>query len=1017
MRLAWVLALFAMGTALAADEFASFPAVYETLEIEHRIAASGSIDETRRACVRIQSETGAQWAGQILVPLRQEDAEVQVVSARVEENAGGKRELDAAQLRELARDGSGLRAYAVPGLHIGDRVFSEVRVRYPTAGQAKWWANLAPVFDLPVIAGQWTVELPEASGIDFDLLQQAGHRETQAGVHVWQLANSAAQMNPAPWFGLSTFDTWTEVADWLRSRQPAADAAWLREQARHLLAEDPKADVVETLYMRVAQGVHLLDEPLDSSGFRAASPRQTLTANEGNAFSKHALLAALLATANVPCDLAFVAVSPFDVEFPSPGQLERVISAIPTDAGWTWLDASWGVARPGALPPELRGRSALLVSGRGSRIVRIPPAPAGLNRVRANWTGELQSDGNAAATLRMELQGDAEVALRQALVAGDVSEQIRALLAHVSRNESRQASAVTGAYDLRGPLEIEMQRYLPNLLPTITGRASANFQAINYGPDCQCSTATQPALLNPPLSGEEIFELRLPPEFRPIPPPPVERKLAAGSIQVSTAVANNVLRIRRTIERRVASAKDAESLGTAIAFDSQRDQVFERTGSIDVEAALKNKEEWELDRQGYDVSNTNPQLARVILEYATTKFPGTKYSWNNLGRVYQTYGMWEEALRAYDRQIEVNPKDQWAYENRGRLLSATKRNREAVESFQRQLAIDPEDFDALRDLGHSYVELGSWAEAEPYLLHALKLQPESWEVMVDLGLMTACRGDTEGAQGQFLRAFQYCPQAAIRVAWDLAGCGAALKYALAIAQGSLSYSEEAFDATRELADWPTGVVAQQSLAASLEAIGRTQLSMKQLKPAAESLRVAAALVADEDLLLGLRDAAISLGDWSGAAQAQVDAQVLAGERKIEVPAAIAQAVEQAKPSFGADGWKRLSLGPPAAARAMPQRQLTLACSVSPEGVAQACTLLDPDTALQEQAARDAARAAFPHVNWRGKDEPTIRLVRLTYHADGRLEAHEAVSVQATRNVGLLMPSHPKKENTGEERDE
>ena len=1017
MRLAWVVAGFALGIALAADEFASFPAVYEKLEIEHRIAANGSLEETRRACVRIQSETGAQWAGQILVPLRREDGEVQLVSARVGESGGGERQLDTAQLQELPRTGSGFRAYAVPGLHSGDRIFSEVRVRYPAAEQAKWWANLAPVFDLPVIAGQWTVRLPETGEINSDLWHQAGHRETQPGVHVWQLVNSAAQMSPVPWIGMSTFNTWTEVGDWLRSRQPAADAAWLREQAQHLLAEAPKSDAIETLYMRVAQGVHLLDEPLDSSGFRAASPRQTLTANEGNAFSKHGLLAALLATESISCDLVFVAASPFDVEFPSPGQFERVLSAIPKDKGWTWLDPSWGVARPGVLPSELRGRNALLVSGRGSRILQIPPAPSDLNWVHATWKGELQPDGNASANLRVEMQGDAEVALRQAFLVGDASAQVRELLVHVSRYESRMARALEGLYDLRGPLVIEMPRYLPNFLPTIARRTAVDFQAINYGPDCHCSSPEHSTLLNPPVRGEEIFELRLPPEYRPIPLPPVERKLAAGSIEVSAAFEDNVLRIRRAVERRGASQADAESLDTAIALDLRRSQVFEHTGTIDVEAALKNKEQWELDRRGYDALDSDVQLARVILEYATEKFPDSKYSWYNLGRVYETYGMREEALRAYGRQIEVNPKDQWAYDSRGKLLSNAKRYREAIESFQRQLAVDPENYNALRDLGHSYVELGNWAEAEPHLLHALKIEPKSWEVLEDLGLTKACQGNLEGAKQEFLQTLEYCPQAATPIAWSLAGCGAALDYALTMAQGSLSHGEEAFDATRELADWPTGVVAQQLLAANLEAIGRTRLRMKQLKPAAEALRTAAALVAEEDLLLDLRDAAMALGDWQGAAQAQVDAQVLAGDRTLEVPTAIAKAVEQVRPSIDADGWKWLPLGPAAGARTMPERQLLLACSVSPAGVAQACTLLDPEAALQEPATRDVARAAFPRVNWRGKDEPTTRLVRLTYHSDGSVEAHEAVSLQATRNVGLLMPTPPNKGDDDDDQDE
>jgi tetratricopeptide (TPR) repeat protein len=1011
MRLAWTLACLAMGTALAADEFASFPAVYEQLEIEQRVAAGGSLEETRRATVRIQSDTGAQWAAQILIPLSREDADVQVVSAGVRDSNGAERALDPAQLRELPRDGSPFRAWAVPDLHSGDRIVSEVRVRYPAAESGRWWANLAPAFDLPVIAGQWTVRMPPASEINFNLLHTEGHRETEPGVHVWQLANSPAQASPPPWFALSTFNTWNEVADWLRSRQPVADAAWLRQQAADLFAADSNADALQTLYLRVAQGVQLLDEPLASSRFRAASPRQTWTAGEGNAYSKHVLLAALLATRDIPCDAVFVAASPLDTEFPSPGQFERVISAAPEPPAWLWLDPSWGVARPGALPPELRGRSALVVSDRGSRIMRIPAAPAGLNRARATWKGEVRATGDAFANLRVELQGDAEVALRQAFLLGDAAGQLRELLAHVSGYQSRTARAAVDVFDLRGPFAIEMQLGLPNLLPTLTRRSAADFRVFKYGRDCHCSNPVQSTLLDPPFSAQEEFELRLPPEFRPILPPPASWKSPAGAIDAFTAFQDNLLRISRRVSLAAAPETGDRSFDTAIELDSRRSQVFERTGAIDVEAALKDEALEQLDRKGYDALETDLPLARVYLEYTTRKFPESRYSWNNLGRVYAAYGMREEALAAYDRQIQVNPQDKWAYDNRGRLLSNSKRDREAIGWFQRQLEIDPEDFASLRDLGHSYLELGQREEAEPYLRHALELQPDSWQVLEDLAVMQACRGRIEEAKPRFLKAFQHCPAAgAIAAAWDLAGCGAALDYALSIARGLLGQTEEMFDATRDLADWRAGVSAQQLLAAQLAAIGRTLLRMRQPKPAAEALRTAAALVADEDLLLELRDASIALGDWKGAAQAHVDAQALAGDRRLDVPAAIAAAVEQAAPSLDADGWKRLPLRPAAGAQGMPERQLPLACSVSAAGAAEACTLLDPDTTLQEAAARDAARATFPRVNWRGKDEPATRLIRLTYGSGGRVEAQEAVTPQAAQSAGLLMPEAPRRQD-------
>jgi tetratricopeptide (TPR) repeat protein len=1020
MKLAWALACFTLPSALAADDFALSPAVYEKLEIEQRLASDGSLEETRRATLRIQSEAGAEWAGQIPVPLRREDAEVSLLSLRVGESGGEMLERDPVQLQELPRDGSGFRAWAVPGLHSGDRAIYEVRLRYPAAGQTKWWANLAPVFDLPVIAGQWTVRLPETGGINSNLWRAAGHRETQPGVHVWQLDGSPAQLRPAPWFSVSTFNTWNEVGDWLRARQSTADAAWLREQTPAMLAGVPQADALRALYMRVSQGIHLLDEPLDSSGLSVARPRQTLAEGAGNAFSKHALLAALLATRDIPCDAAFVAGDlPLEADFPSPGQFERVISAIPKDQGWTWLDASSGVARFGALLPELRGRRALLVSSRGSRIVQIPPAPPDLNQVRAIWSGELRLDGDAHASVRLELQGDAELALRQAFADGDSpAGPLGELLAHSHQYELTSMVLSSPVYDLRGPLVVQTPLDLYEFVQPLTERTGTHFQVFNYGLDCQCSFQTQDAqrstLLRAPLRAEEIFEMRLPPEIQPILPPPVSEKLASGSLEVSTTFDGSLLRIHRSLDERSASEADALRLATALALDSSRSQVFQRVGPIDVEAALKGKDLSTLDWEGYQAVETNAPLARAILEYATRKFPDSKYSWNNLGRVYEFYGLWQDALRAYQRQIEVNPADQWAYDNYGKVLSGAQRYQEAIPWFERQLAIDPNSYYALRDLGHVYLELGEWDQAEQNLRHALKDWPRSQELLQDLGLTQACRGDLQGAKEVFLQVLKDCPTAAVAIAWEMAGCGASPDYAMTLAQAARRLSEEAFDDTRDLPDWRAGLGAQELQAAGLMAIGRTLLSMKQPQQALETLQAAAALGMDDELLVALRDAAIALGDLKTAAQAHVDAQALTRGRTIEVPAAIAEAVKPVAPWLDAEGWTPLPLRAAAPAAGLPDRPLLVACTVSEAGVAQACTLLDTEAALQDAALREVARAAFPRVNWRGKDERTVRLVRLRRYSDGRVEALMAASPQAIRNAALLAPTAARRRDTDEE---
>jgi hypothetical protein len=167
------------------------------------------------------------------------------------------------------------------------------------------------------------------------------------------------------------------------------------------------------------------------------------------------------------------------------------------------------------------------------------------------------------------------------------------------------------------------------------------------------------------------------------------------------------------------------------------------------------------------------------------------------------------------------------------------------------------------------------------------------------------------------------------------------------------------------------------------------------------------MAADEGLSLDIRDARIALGDLPAAAQAHADARQLAGDRKLEVPPAIATLLSQVTPAVDSDGWRRLAIRPRPGNAPHPagtSRQVVLACAVSAAGATEECTVLEGGTALQATALRDAALVTFPHVNWRGKPEKITRLIRLVYPPDGRIEAFEAASMAAMAQVRRLMPS-------------
>ena len=989
----------------------SYPAVYEQLEIEHQIAADGSLVEIRRARVRIQSATGAAWFARITVPVRSREAEVRMVSAGVRQPGGAERRLDIARLEEAAPDTARFRVFNVPGVLAGDEIVSEARVRYRAPAERQWWLNLAPAFDLPVRSGKWTVTMPNGIGLGTDVWRDQGHTETQPGVHVWQLANAAVEESPKPWFGVSTFATWNEVGDWLRSRQPAAPDATIRAEARRLTAGKARPAAVEALYARVAQGVRSLDRPLADSGYRGRAPAQTLAEGAGDAVSKHVLLAALLASETAQCFAVFVNASgTLDIDFPSPGQLDSVVSLV--QDGGTWLDASLEVARAGAFLPDMRGRRGLLIGTRGSEIVQVPEAPPGFNRVRAVWSGTLDAKGDVDAALRVEVRGDFEAVLRRAFRDGGA--EADALLRRLLMEPfGTQAASHSEIFDLRGPLVVEVHASIPQFVQPLTRRAGAHFQAVNFAQDCHCGPAPKdppvqqdPPALQPPYTVEEVFELKLPEGVRPILPPSVNKSGVAGAIRSSAEFAGGVLRVQRTVEMRSDDSPDALRFAASLMFDLARNQVFEHTGTIDVDALLKDRSNSDLDSAGYEAVDRDPELARVILEFATRKNPQSRYSWNNLGRTYEALGRREDAMKAYDRQIAVNPKDEWSYAGRGLLLSRMKRDREAIPWFERQLQIVPESDFALRNMGHSYLELGRWPDAEAVLKRALAAAPEDSDVLVDLGQALACQGDLAGGKEHFAHAIRVCPPAANNVAQALATCGVGLDYARDQAEGALKTTQVVFDATRGLAEWAEGAGAQWIIASNLDALGKVLFRANRAAEAARLLDAAGAMGADEGLSLDIRDVQIALGNLRAAAQAHADAQQLAGDRKLEVPPGIAPLLSQAIPAVDADGWRRIAIRPrsgDAPHSFGADRQVVLACTVSAAGATEECTVLEGGAALQSAALRDAALLAFPRVNWRGTPEKITRLIRLAYPPDGRVEAFEAASAAARAQVRRLMP--------------
>jgi tetratricopeptide (TPR) repeat protein len=93
----------------------------------------------------------------------------------------------------------------------------------------------------------------------------------------------------------------------------------------------------------------------------------------------------------------------------------------------------------------------------------------------------------------------------------------------------------------------------------------------------------------------------------------------------------------------------------------------------------------------------------------------------------------DQAIAAFQKQIEVNPYDEFAYNNLGRVYWNDRKYDDAVKAFNKQLENNPLDKFAHSNLGALYAEWHKYDLAVAELEKAVSLTPESGELQVSLG--------------------------------------------------------------------------------------------------------------------------------------------------------------------------------------------------------------------------------------------------------------------------------------------
>ena len=112
--------------------------------------------------------------------------------------------------------------------------------------------------------------------------------------------------------------------------------------------------------------------------------------------------------------------------------------------------------------------------------------------------------------------------------------------------------------------------------------------------------------------------------------------------------------------------------------------------------------------------------------------PTSYSSFNIFGLCLMSDGKYEEAQRAFERAIQINPQYLPAHVNMGNALVALRHDDDALKEFLTAISTRPNDFLALKNIGLIYGRQARFDLAVKYLEQARELAPRYQEISVAL---------------------------------------------------------------------------------------------------------------------------------------------------------------------------------------------------------------------------------------------------------------------------------------------
>lgn len=813
--------------------------VIEQLTTAYRFERDGTGRRELTLRVKVQSDAGVERFGQLIFPYTSANENLEMDFVRVRKADGTVVSASASDVQDLsaplAREApiyTDLRQkhITVPGLRPGDTLeYRLVWNIHSALAQNHFWVEHDFVTRGPIVLDDTlTVNIPAASKVKLKTepgYEPAIKEESDRRIYAWKRAKlkkdsdddekekekdedeEVEEKDPdeiRPHVQLTTFQSWDEVGKWyagLQSDRIVPDEKIKLKAEEIIKGRATEKEKVTALYEYVAKNFRYVSLSLGQGRYQPHAAAEVMSNQYGDCKDKHTLLASMLAATGLRAYPVLInSMRKLDVDMPSPGQFDHVITAIPVGNETYWADTTSEIAPVGLLSPRLRNKKALMVpTGGPARLETTPAEPPFLSSEVVTVEGTVDDLGKVTARGRLVLHGDAETYMRFMFRRTPKSDwkNLGFYLGMASglRGEVTDIKTTDPA-DLEKPFEIEFNVTRKDFLDWSTKKlkVALPFPPFNlsnfYG---RSSKSTKPLEIGPPIDISYSLKLTLPSKYQARLPLPLKvsrdygEYAASYKLEGQTLVGQRTLRVRQS-ELPAERLQDYQAFAAVVRSDAAQTLSLETeiAGAPAIPESVKTSDLLEASQAA--VRNRNYPVAEQLLKRVVEKDPKHKTVRRNLGFVLVQQRKFDEAIEVLREQTKINPFEDYAYNLLGRIYWQKQDYANAEESFRKQIEVTPLDQTAYSSLGQMLVEWRKFKEAVPELERALSLAPESELLQVNIGRAYLGLGETQKAIEAFEQALKLSrtPLVLNNVAYYLAFYGAQLDKAQQYAESAVA---------------------------------------------------------------------------------------------------------------------------------------------------------------------------------------------------------------------------------------